>query len=80
MSNGSDSELRRIFQTVEAVLSEERASAAATLLTVGFVEDLQNITSHSEVGVPSSALVPYLGPQTTDAWWRLHETWGSEDT
>ena len=79
-SNGSEGELRSIFQVVEAMLTEETTPEATNLLVVGLLEDLQNIAAHAEVDFPSSSLVPYLGPNTADAWWRLHESWGSEDT
>ena len=79
-SNGSEDELRSIFQAVETMLTEERTPGATNLLIVGLLEDIQNIASHPDAAVPSSSFVVYLWPYTADAWWRLHESWGSEDT
>jgi hypothetical protein len=66
IERGADSELRQIFQVVEAwhVDGDPYVKEAAT---VGLLEDLQNTTVVGNQ-TPDRCL-PYLGPQSL-RWWR----------
>jgi hypothetical protein len=77
---GDQAELQGIFDTVEELLGENLAGEAREILVTGLLEDIQNLTSHSDRPVGSSKFVAFLGPRTLDAWRRLHVGWGSEDT
>jgi hypothetical protein len=53
---------------------------ARDVLVVGLLEDVQNITSHEQAQVRSSAFGPFLGPATLLAWIELHGPRGTGDT
>jgi hypothetical protein len=79
-STGNSGEVRSILQTVERLLEEHPTGEAYSLLVVGMLETIQNITSHADASVGSTVFLKYLGPRTAIAWKALHEGWGSQDT
>ena len=80
MAAGNRAELAEVFAEVESLLRQDLSRDANNLLIVGFLEDVQTITSHDEVGVASSAFAPFLGPTTLTAWVEVHGFWGTVDT
>jgi hypothetical protein len=80
LGKGEVHEVRAVFAAVEQMLSNRLSDAAQDVLVVGFLEDVQNVTSHSDSPTGSSAFVPLLGPATRAAWSKLHDSWGSRDT
>jgi len=69
-----------IFNVVEELLNEPLSKPARNALILGFLEDVQTITSHADSLVPSSAFIPLCGPATLAAWFELHRSWGTRDT
>jgi hypothetical protein len=80
MAAGNHAEIRAVFAEVEVMLGHDLSVDARTLLIIGFLEDVQNIASHEDVGVQSSAFAPFFGPATLMAWVEVHGFWGSVDT
>jgi len=80
LSKGEKDEVANVFQVVEELLAEPLTDRARGVLVIGFIEDVQNITSHPEREVGSSAFVPFLGPRTKEAWAEVHRSWGTTDT
>lgn len=80
VADGEDFEPRSIFDVVEEIYATNPSGEVSGLLTVGLIEDIQNITSWATSPVGSSAFLPFLGPFTTDAWYDLHRGWGTTDT
>lgn len=62
----------RFFLTVEGLL-ENATTDVRELITVGFLEDLQN--SSLNAAIPLEAWEPWLGPSTREAWRAVTELW-----
>jgi hypothetical protein len=73
-------ELRSFLRSVEDLFVEGLTPAAHQVMTIGLIEDIQNITSHAHVSVNSSDFTDYLGPRTYLEWLQVHAMWGSTDT
>jgi hypothetical protein len=44
---------------------------------IGFIESLQNICSHDDVGVKADNIMLLLGPAATDIWIELEALWAA---
>jgi hypothetical protein len=77
---GFEQELANVFSAVENILLQLPPGTSDAALDTGLLEGIQNICSHDDRPVGSSAFVPYLGEQTLEVWQRLHEGWGTVDT
>ena len=71
---GRADELPGVFTTVEELL-EEGDPDTVELVRLGFIESIQNICSHDDVGVTVDTLLPLLGPAATEAWIELDALW-----
>jgi hypothetical protein len=77
-TKGDTREFGTLFETVEALYREPNAPLAE-LLTVGLLEDLQNVARHRNFG--QDVFRPWLGSNTLKAWEDLNDFWlrvGSE--
>jgi len=79
LSKGETEEVASVFKVVEELLDEPLTDRAHGVLVIGFIEDIQNISSHTGP-LGSSAFVPFLGPKTKEAWAEVHRSWGTTDT
>jgi hypothetical protein len=67
-TNGFD----RLFETIEDLLVHSTPDVR-TLIVVGFLEDLQNISLNN--GVTLDSWERWLGPTTTEAWGKVMDVW-----
>lgn len=72
---GATAQFDKLFDAIEGLLSST-SPEARELITVGFLEDLQNISLNR--GVHLTAWTPWLGSNTTDAWKALEGAWSGE--
>jgi len=77
--HGSGPELASMFDTIEDLLAVGLTPAAFDAVTIGLIEDIQNIASHQQVPIASSQFLEYLGPRTQIEWRRIHARWGTTD-
>jgi hypothetical protein len=80
LSTGQTDEAAQLFRLVEELLDQDPPTEVRTLLVIGLLEDIQNITSHEQRPIGSAAFVPLLGPVTATAWHGLHRSYGTQDT
>ncbi|RYG71029.1 hypothetical protein EON80_06045 [bacterium] len=69
---GETAEFDAIFQVIERLIIEGNDETQGVAI-VGFLEDVQNISSHREFG--ESVFVPYLRPKSREAWNALTTFW-----
>jgi hypothetical protein len=62
----------RLFEAVECML-RTGPQAVRELLTVGLLEDVQNISLNNSVALPPWE--QWLGPTTREAWTKIGEMW-----
>ena len=75
---GETSELRAAFAVIER-LYVEGDDHVRGLATTGYLEGVQNISSHTS-DVPAAAFEPYLGPESRRHWDALNEFWAGGST
>lgn len=72
-ARGETSEFRQLFGTVESLL-QDCDPELENLITVGLLEDVQNIASHREFG--PAPFQEWLGPRSVEHWEELNSFWG----
>ena len=70
--NGNTPDLQRAFDLMEQWLVNGNQNLR-DLITIGFLEDVQNAASWQEFG--KEAFTPFLGPQCRQAWNEIEKTW-----
>ena len=60
------------FAAIEQLL-DEGDEEVRTAASIGFLEDIQNISSHRPFG--AAVFVQWLGPKSTADWAEIEETW-----
>lgn len=73
---GEADELPAVIAAVELVLADA-SPAMVSMVRTHFIEDIQNITSHRDVGVTPDAFRSVLGPLALEVWDELDESWRS---
>ena len=71
-SQGNTQEFPSLFALVERLLAEGDDEVQQAL-SVGLVEDIQNVASHESFG--ASVFKQWLGPLTLDAWLAGQQAW-----
>jgi hypothetical protein len=71
---GDAEEFPAVFAVVDRLLADGDDDTVAYVRT-HLLEDIQNITSHRDVGVDPDAFRSVLGPAALDAWDELDEAW-----
>jgi hypothetical protein len=77
MNAGSTVGFDQLFSVVEELLKDE-ATDVRELVTVGFLEDLQNGSLNSSI--PLTTWEGWLGPRTREAWKTVGSLWSGELT
>lgn len=75
---GQTESFKRVFELVERLSIIEGDDDTQGVVIVGFLEGLQNISSHRSFG--SVVFEPYLLPQSLSAWRELEEIWEGKDS
>jgi hypothetical protein len=73
--NGDTESLQRAFDLMEHWLVNGNQNLR-DLITIGFLEDLQNVASWQAFG--KEAFIPFLGPQCRQAWNEIERTWAGK--
>lgn len=76
---GSADEFPALFEVVERLLTDGPADVK-TMIRTHLIEDIQNITSHRDVGVSPDAFRGVLGERTLAAWDELDASWAAAAT
>ncbi len=71
-SEGYTNEFESVFSLVEQLLADGDEETRV-IITIGLIEDIQNIASHTEFG--SGVFIRWLGPKTKDAWNLVNKMW-----
>jgi hypothetical protein len=71
-ARGDTSCLSAIFQLTEELLQSGHPKQKE-IVTLGFLEDIQTISSHHDFG--ADGFISYLGPLSRDAWERIASMW-----
>ena len=72
---GKTADLQHAFDLVEQWLVNGNQNLR-DLIVIGFLEDLQNVASWQEFG--REVFIPFLGPQSHQAWNEIERTWASK--
>ena len=78
LEQAQTSELPAVFDTVERLYGSGD-KGVVELLTVGFLEAIQNISSNRFGWSFTRRFRRWLGPTTTIEWDELHKLWGTSD-
>jgi hypothetical protein len=73
--SGKTEELQRAFDLMEQWLVNGNQKVG-DLVVIGFFEDVQNIASWQPFG--RAVLIPFLGPQSRDAWNEIEKVWAGK--
>lgn len=69
---GDQAPLPSVFQTIEGFLVQGTEDTKQITI-LGILETLQCVASHYSFG--EDVFIPYLGPQSTEAWYELVQVW-----
>jgi hypothetical protein len=72
---GRTEETQRAFELMEQWLVNGN-NKVQELVVIGFLEDVQNIASWQPFG--RAVFIPFLGPQSRDAWNELERVWAGK--
>jgi hypothetical protein len=67
-------ELDAVFVTVERLLTDGDEDTVE-LVTLGFLETVQNVVSHDDVAVSAATVFARLGPEAARVWLEHEELW-----
>lgn len=70
--NGNTADLQRAFDLMEQWLVNGNQNLR-NLIAVGFLEDVQNVASWQAFG--REVFIPFLGPESRQAWYDLERIW-----
>jgi hypothetical protein len=74
-SSGTAEETQRAFDLMEQWLVRGNQKVRE-LIVIGFLEDVQNIASWQPFG--KAVFIPFLGPQSRDAWNEIERVWAGK--
>jgi len=73
--NGNTADLQRAFDLMERWLLNGNQNLR-DLIAIGFLEDVQNVASWQTFG--REAFIPFLGPQSRQAWNEIERIWAGK--
>jgi hypothetical protein len=73
-ARAASAELDAVFDTVERLLTDGDDDTVE-LVTLGFLETVQNVVSHDDVAVAAADVFERLGPQAARVWVEHEELW-----
>lgn len=76
-SSGKTEEVQRAFDLMEQWLVNGNQKVRE-LVVIGFLEDLQNIASWQPFG--KAVFIPFLSPQSRDAWNQIERVWAGKSS
>ncbi|GAB5410569.1 MAG: hypothetical protein BalsKO_29340 [Balneolaceae bacterium] len=74
---GNEKEIKAAFKTIEKLINEGSDDVRGVAV-VGFLEGVQNISSHEDFGY--SVFEPYLHSSSKQGWYELIELWKGKNT
>ena len=73
--NGNSEDLQRAFDLMERWLVNGNQNLRE-LIAIGFLEDVQNVASWQAFG--KEVFIPFLGPQSRQAWNEIERIWADK--